>query len=121
MTRLRSATGGLIALIAVSDAAFACKCAVVPRDQVIGTTPVVFEGRVVNIQTSGNAQVTTVRVLRAIKGVSGGATIKVRSGTQSAACGYDFRDAGKTLTVGGELAGRGTLSARRCTMYNLNP
>ena len=121
MMRLRSATGGLIAVLAVSDAAFACKCAVVPRAQVIGTTPVVFEGRVVNIRTSGKAQVTTVRVLRAIKGVSGGATIKVRSGTQAAACGYDFRDAGKALTVGGERAGHGTLSVRRCTMVNLNP
>ena len=47
MMRLRSAIGGLIAVLAVSDAAFACKCAVVPRAQVIGTTPVVFEGRVV--------------------------------------------------------------------------
>ena len=121
MTRLRSASGGLIALIAVSDAAFACKCAVVPRDQVIGATPVVFEGRVVNIRTSGKAQVTTVRVVRRIKGVSAGASIEVRSGTQSAACGYDFRDAAKTLTVGGEHAGHGVLSVRRCTMFNLNP
>jgi hypothetical protein len=53
--------------------------------------------------------------------VSNGATIKVRSGTQSAACGYDFRDAGRTLTVGGEQAEGGILSVRRCTMHNLNP
>ena len=119
MTRLLSAT--LIALLAIPDAALACKCAVVPREQVIGTTPVVFEGRVVSIQTSGRAQVTTVRVMRPIKGVATGATIKVRSGTQSAACGYDFRDATKTLTVGGDSAGPGRLSVRRCTMFNLNP
>ena len=121
MTRLHCAAGGLVALLAVSDAAFACKCAVVPRDQVIAATPVVFEGRIVNIRTSGKAQVTTVSVMRPIKGVPAGASIKVRSGTQSAACGYDFRDAGKTLTVGGDSAGPGILSVRRCTMYNLNP
>ena len=121
MTRTHCIWAALIVLLAAPNSASACKCAVVPRAQVIGTTPVVFEGRIVNMRTSGKAQVTTVRVLRAIKGVSSGATIKVRSGTQAAACGYDFRDAGKALTVGGELSGRGTLSVRRCTMVNLNP
>ena len=115
------AIGGVIAILASLGPAFACKCAVTSREQAISTAPVVFEGRVVSTRTNGSAQVTTVSVVRAIKGVSNGETVKVRSLTQSAACGYDFRDAGKTLTVGGEPAGRGMLSVRRCTMYNLNP
>jgi hypothetical protein len=75
----------------------------------------------VNIRTSGKAQVITVRVVRPIKGVSAGASIEVYSVTQSAACGYDYRETGKTLTVGGEQAGRGTLSVCRFTMFDLNP
>ena len=113
-------TGGLIAVLAVSDAAFACKCAVVPRDQVIAATPVVFEGRILKIDTRGTAQTTTVNVVRPIKGISAGVTIKVRSRTESAACGYDFREAAKTLLFGSDSTGRASLSVRRCTMYNLN-
>ena len=68
----------------------------------------------------GKAQLTTVTATNPIKGVSKGVTLKVTSGTQSAACGYDFREAPKTLTIGGEKVGRNMISVRRCTMYNLN-
>jgi hypothetical protein len=114
-------TAGCIAVLLSASAASACKCAVVSRDQTIASVPLVFEGRIVNIETQGSAQVATMAVVRSIKGTPGGQTIKVRSGTVSAACGYDFRKAEKTLLVGGHSAGRGTLSVRRCTMFNLNP
>ena len=111
----------IFVLLAATGAASACKCAVVPRLQAIGSAPVVFEGRIVTIETQGTAQVTTLTVVRPVKGgVSSGQTVKVKSRTQSAACGWDFRQSAKTLLVGGEGAG-GVVSVRRCTMYSLNP
>ena len=111
-------TGALVALIGSANAALACKCAVTSREAAMSAAAVVFQGQVVNVATSGGSQVTTMRVTRAIKGVSSGATVKVRSRTASAACGYDFRGK-RSVLVGGERAG-GAISARRCTMYNLN-
>ena len=107
-------------LLLAADPAIACKCAVVSREQTIAATPLVFEGRILSIETKGKAQLTTVTATNPIKGVSKGVTLKVTSGTQSAACGYDFREAPKTLTIGGEKVGRNMISVRRCTMYNLN-
>lgn len=111
--------GGALLLLA-TEPTFACKCAVVPRDQTISTTPLVFEGRVAGIATTGTSQITMVVVTKPIKGVSADVILKVKSKTQSAACGYDFREADKTLTIGGKSAGRGVISVHRCTMYNLN-
>jgi len=111
---------GILLLVAV-DPALACKCAVVPREQTIAATPLVFEGRILSIETNGKAQLTTVTATNPIKGVSKGVTLKVTSGTQSAACGYDFREAPKTLTIGGEKVARNVIRVRRCTMFNLNP
>lgn len=115
--------GWAVAMFAVLAAspALACKCAVVARDLTVALTPLVFEGRVLAIRTQGTAQVTTVLVTNPIKGVSKGVTLTVKSHTQSASCGYDFREAEKTLTIGGEATGRNTLSVRRCAMFNLNP
>jgi hypothetical protein len=121
MSRTHCGFAALLALLAATSAASACKCAVVPRAQAIGDAAVVFEGRILQIATHGTAQVTTMSVVRPIKGGSSGQTVKVKSRTQSAACGWDFREGSQTLTVGGESAGRGVLSVRRCTMYNLNP
>jgi hypothetical protein len=112
---------GCIVVLASTHVASACKCAVVSRDRTIASVPVAFEGRIMKIQTEGSAQVTTMTVVRPIKGVRGGATIKVRSRAVSAACGYDFRNAAKKLLVGGQNAGSGSLSVGRCTMFNLNP
>lgn len=112
---------GAAVLLLAADPALACKCAVVPREQAIAATPLVFEGRILDVRTQGRAQVTTVIVTTPIKGASRGVTLKVKSGTQSASCGYDFREAPKTLTFGGEKAGRNTIAVRRCTMFNLNP
>lgn len=108
-------------VLLAADPALACKCAVVPRDQAIATTPLVFEGRIVGISTRGTTQLTTVTVTHPIKGVSKGVTLKVKSGTKSASCGYDFREAPKTLTIGGEKVERNAIAVRRCTMTNLNP
>jgi hypothetical protein len=107
-------------LLLAAEPALACKCSVTSRDHAIAAAPLVFEGRILSIQTNGTAQVTTIVVTKPIKGVSMGVRLKVKSHTQSAACGYDFREANKTLTVGGEKAERNTISVRRCTMYNLN-
>ena len=115
------AAGAAVVVLGAAGPAAACKCGVTSRDQAIASNPVVFEGRIVNIQTTGKTQTTTMSIVRPIKGVSGGETLKVRSHTQSAACGYDFRKARSTLLVGGQGAGRGVVSVRRCTMYNLNP
>jgi hypothetical protein len=112
--------GTLIALLCAAAPAFACKCAVVSRNQVIASTPVVFEGRVVSVETQGTVQLTTLAVVRSIKGRSRGTRVKVESQTVSAACGHDFRAARKTLLVGGEAAASGVLAVRRCTMSNLN-
>jgi hypothetical protein len=108
-----------LVFIAMAQAAQACSCARLSRDEVIASYAIVFEGRVVNIQTNGTQQTTTLSVVRAIKGVANGATIAVHSGTMSASCGYDFRNAPATMTVGG-TADNGTITVRLCTMYNLN-
>ena len=101
--------------MATADMALACKCAVTSREAAMSSAAVVFQGRVVKVAGS----VTTLTVLRAIKGVSNGATVTVRSTAARGRCGWDFRPAGKTLLVGGERAGGG-LSVSRCTIYNLN-
>jgi len=118
MKRLVLVTGALATLIGSADAALACKCAVTSRTAATSSAAVVFQGQVVNVATNGGSQVTTMRVTRAIKGVANGVTVKVRSRTSSAACGYDFRGKG-SVTVGGDRSG-GAISVRRCTMYNLN-
>jgi len=112
--------GVAVAMLGLVGPAAACKCGVSSREQAMSNVPVVFEGRVVKIDTRGGSQMTTMTVVRPIKGVSGGETVRVRSHTQSASCGYDFRQAGSTVLVGGQSAGRGAVSVRRCTMYNLN-
>lgn len=106
-----------LALLA-ADPALACKCSVTSREHAIAAAPYVFEGRVINIQTEGTAQITTLAVRKAIKGPLRG-IVKVKSNTESAACGYDFRHAEKLVTVGGERSGT-MFNVHRCTMYNLN-
>jgi hypothetical protein len=116
----RLVVASLVALLGTPSSAMACSCAPASRDQVISSTPVVFEGRVLRVDTRGAVQVTTLKVVRPIKGVSSGATVKARSRTSSAACGYDFGRAGGTLFVGGTGAGRGAISVNLCTMHGLN-
>jgi hypothetical protein len=120
---MKAIASGLLAAVATigaTEAALACKCAVTSREDTIAAAPVVFEGRVLSIKTSGGEQVTTLRVVRAIKGASEGQTITVNSRTSSASCGWDFRESGETPLVGGTRTGQGRLQVRRCTMYNLN-
>lgn len=107
-------------LLAATSVALACKCASSSREEAIAANPVVFEGRVLRVKTSGTSQATTLSVVSAIKGTAKGAAVTVHSGTQSASCGYDFRKVSGTITVGGDRAGGGAISVRRCTMVNLN-
>lgn len=107
-------------LLVATSAASACKCASSSREQAIAANPVVFEGRVLRVTTNGTTQATTMSVVRAIKGVAKGAPVTVRSGTQSASCGYDFRGASGTVTVGGDRGEGGAISVHRCAMVNLN-
>lgn len=107
-----------VALVCIAGPALACKCALTSRDEAIASSSYVFEGRVANIETDGTTQVTTMTVAKMIKGPLRG-VIKVKSNTESASCGYDFREADKLLTVGAERSDDG-FTVRRCTMYNLN-
>ena len=122
MRTLRWVVAALALLTA--EPALACKCALAPRDRVIISTPLVFEGRVLKIETtreSGDAaQVTTLMVLKNVKGMSVGETVMVTTSTDSASCGYDFREAKPMLLVGAYRDEQGRMSVRRCTMYNLN-
>jgi len=120
----------------IAPAALACKCALVSRDDAIAVTPVVFDGEVLRVEDDGDGQheVVTLRVHRAIKGLSPRAayrldaalrrrpekTVTVVSRVSSAACGWDFRAGPQRLTVGADRDKFGTLVATRCTMMNLN-
>lgn len=115
--------GVMIALLAVSPA-LACKCALVPRDRAIISTPLVFEGRVLKIETTRDtgpaAQTTTLMVVKNIKGMSAGEAVMISTNTESASCGFDFREMKQTLLVGAHRDAQGRYSVHRCTMYNLN-
>ena len=109
------------AVLPPSGPAWACKCALVERARTIADTPVVFEGEILTTRPAGaGRQETTIRVVRAIRGVAAGAVVTVRTGTSAAACGWDFRQSARRLTVGGTPHGASGLMARRCTLYNLN-
>ena len=116
-------TGAVAAWFAVGPA-LACKCALVPRDRTIISTPLVFEGRVLKIETTREtgdaAQVTTLMVVKSVKGMSDGETVMVTTHTDSASCGFDFRSTKPMLLVGAYRDQQGRLSVRNCTMYNLN-
>jgi hypothetical protein len=120
----------------VAPPALACKCALMAREQVIAATPVVFEGEVLRVEldASGEREVTTLRVHGVVKGFSRRAayrldaairrrpekTVTILSGVDDAACGWDFRAGPQRLTIGAERDRFGTLVATRCTMMNLN-
>jgi hypothetical protein len=107
-------------VLASASPAAACKCALVPRDRAIISTPLVFQGRVLKVEMEDGTQVTTLMVVRNVKGMSKGETVQVRSRTASAACGYDFREGKQTLLVGAFKDDDGVMIVRRCAMYNLN-
>jgi hypothetical protein len=122
--------------LVVAPPALACKCALVAREQVIAATPVVFDGEVLRVEldASGEREVTTLRVHGVVKGLSTRAayrldaairrrpekTVTIISGINDAACGWDFRTGPQRLTIGAERDRFGTLIATRCTMMNLN-
>jgi hypothetical protein len=122
--------------VLTAPAALACKCALVSRDEAIAAASVVFDGEVLRVERDGEDkhEVITLRVRRAIKGLSPRAayrldaalrrrpekTVTVITPVSSAACGWDFRQGPQRLTVGAERDKFGTLVATRCTMMNLN-
>lgn len=113
--------------------ALACKCAVIPRDAMIASTPVVFDGEVLRVEIAegGQREVTTFRIHGAVKGVPqrnprtdlmrrrGERTVTILSSVQDAECGWDFRSGPQRLTVGAKRDGS-DLVATRCIIYNLN-
>jgi len=135
MTDPRPAFLAALALL-LAPPALACKCALVAREQVIATTPVVFDGEVLRVEldASGKREVTTLRVHGVIKGLSARTayrldaalrrrpekTVTILSGVDDAACGWDFRTGPQRLTIGAERDRFGTLVVGRCTMMNLN-
>jgi hypothetical protein len=115
------AVGLLVAtLLSVAERAQACSCARLSADELIAAVPIVFEGEVMDIRMiGGNRQITTVRVVRAIKG-DVRETVEVATHIESAACGYDFRSQGKRLTVGAFPGRNSALTTTLCTMFLLN-
>jgi hypothetical protein len=126
------ALAALGAVLAATPA-LACKCALMPRDAVIASTPVVFDGEVLRVEIAegGQREVTTFRLHGAVKGVPqrnprtdltrrrGERTVTIISSVQDAECGWDFRAGPQRLTVGAKRDGP-DLVATRCTIYNLN-
>ena len=120
-------------LVGIATPASACKCAVVPRDKVIASTPVVFDGEVLRVElvADGVQEVTTFRVHGAVKGVTfrlnskdnvrrrAERTVTILSRVDDASCGWDFRKGPQRLTIGATRDGS-NLIATRCTIYNLN-
>jgi hypothetical protein len=120
-------------LMVIGTPASACKCAVTPRDKVIASTPVVFDGEVLRVElvADGVQEVTTFRVHGAVKGVTfqvnsksnirrrAERTVTILSWVDDASCGWDFRKGPQRLTVGAARDGP-NLIATRCTIYNLN-
>ncbi len=114
---------GLSALVlsAFAEPASACSCRKLSVESAIEATPIVFEGEVVAVRMTGNGneQITTVKVLRPIKGDVTG-EVEIRTHTMSAACGYDFRGKRPVLTIGASRRDDGGLGTNLCTMYMLN-
>jgi hypothetical protein len=132
----RSVALAVVALLLYGAAqAEACTCPERSRDQVIGATPVVFDGEILRVEMdeANLQQITTFRVRDAIKGVPRRAvlslqtvfkrlpqrTISIVSDPEKAGCGWDFRSGPARLTVGAERIGP-TLVATYCTMSALN-
>jgi hypothetical protein len=133
MTMRKSFALAAVGAALVATPALACKCALVPRDSVIASTPVVFDGEVLRVEIAegGQREVTVFRVHGAVKGVPqrnprvdiarrrGERTVTIISSVQDAECGWDFRAGPQRLTVGARRDGS-DLVATRCIIYNLN-
>jgi hypothetical protein len=125
----------LLGTALLATPAFACKCATLPRDNVIAATPVVFDGEVLRVELDedGQREVTVFRVHGAVKGIPFRAnarfdaimrrrverTVTIVSNVRDAECGWDFRAGPQRLTVGAKRDGS-DLVATRCIIYNLN-
>jgi len=98
----------------------ACSCVKLTAAQMAAETPVLFEGQVVAVRrVDEHHQVTTFRIVRPIKGISG-ATAEIESGIVDAACGYTFEGDFKGKLIGAEHDARGVLTTNRCKMMLLN-
>lgn len=110
-------------LLLPTQAALACKCMAMSRGAVYASAAVAFAGEVVNITTTPSGrQRTRMRVVRPIKGIGRHhGELIVETVTDSAACGWDFRDGPRRVTIAAQRAAQGHLTASRCALYNLNP
>jgi hypothetical protein len=100
--------------------AHACSCVRLTATEMAAETPVLFEGEVVAVRRiDEHHQVTTFRIVRPIKGISG-TTAEIESGVVSAACGYTFEGDFKGKLIGAERDARGVLTTNRCKMMLLN-
>ena len=109
-----------VVLPAGAGPASACSCVRLTAAQMAAETPVLFEGEVVSARRiDEHHQVTTFRITRAIKGISG-PTAEVESGVADAACGYTFDGDVKGKLIGAERDARGVLTTNRCKMMLLN-
>ena len=113
----------LAALFVLSQAgpAWSCSCVPMSMQQATATTPVVFEGRVIDTRTieSERSLVARVIVVRRTKG-SVRKHVSVVTSSASTLCGYPLA-AGDVLTFGGAFDRRGRLATNMCLMVPLNP
>jgi hypothetical protein len=104
-------------LFAVPDAA-ACSCLPATERSIVQTSPVVLEGRVVQVQSSGDKTKgtisATIRVTRVVKGPLPD-IIVVETNGNSAACGVRFQT-GEFVRFGASRAG-GSYRTGLCSQY----
>jgi hypothetical protein len=124
---MRTATillGFSVVLLCTVQRAVACSCRPPPssREEIVASTPVIFVGEILNIRMLGEgvrqSQITTLRVLKMIKGTLA-ETVDVTTSPDSAMCGWDFRNRGKQLLVGG-YGQSDRLITDMCTMYHIH-
>jgi hypothetical protein len=108
-----------IALLA-SDAAQACKCRLVPADELLNGSEAIFEGVALSTKPAGGRNaVTAFRVVTGYKGASRGQSVRVRHFTgPSAACGVHFERGKRHLIAASREAG-GALAASACTLASM--
>ncbi|MGL4294932.1 MAG: hypothetical protein ACRCXM_17260 [Beijerinckiaceae bacterium] len=78
------------ALLFMDSPALACKCAPMPRQTVVDSVDLVFEGRVERVWTQGRKRLASVRVLAVEKGKVPSRMV-IETAMDGASCGVAFK------------------------------
>jgi hypothetical protein len=101
----------------------ACSCVPLTAKEAAARTPVLFEGEVISRRRQDNdfgpGELTTLRVVRPLKGVTA-PTIEIQTNVDSAACGVTFEGDLKGVVIGAYPGENGALTTTWCTMKSLN-